>query len=704
MSFLRGKKSPGVAPDFTGLQLQTSVNTLPIPIVWGQTKLSANVIWYNNFKATAQTTKSSGKGGGGKSTVSGYTYSADLMMALCEGPIVGIGTIWKNQSTFSLASLGLSFLPGTTPQTVWGYLAANDPAQALSYQGTAWVGAGSYQLGASANIGNHNFEVIGVLAGTGINGVDADPALVISDFLTNAQYGVGFSGASINATTLFGASGDASLQTYCRALGLAFSPALINQEQSSSILTRWLQVLNCAAVWSGGQLKFIPYGDSVVAGNGYTFNPILSPIYNLTDLDFVDEKGSSDPVKVSRLDPFSLPTIQRLECFSRPNQYGATPVESRDQAQIELYGPRVGSTIQAHEICDPIVVGATVSQILLQRALYLRAHFTFKLSWEYCLLDPMDIVTISDVNLGLASFPVRLLSIEEDDKGLLTIVAEELTAGVSTAALYPTTAPISTPPNQGAPAAPVNTPVIFEPPPSLTGGIAQLWVGASGGVAGIADPNWGGAFVWASLDNVTYTQIATLTQPARQGLLTAPLALGSGFDTAHALAVNMAMSAGVLNGTTDSGAQSGVTISLVDNELLAYASATLSGANAYNLTRLQRGMYGSGAALHAVGAPFARLDGAIVQYNLPANYVGQTLWLKFQSFNVFGVGVQSLATCATYPYAPTGAGSADPIATQLASGLPVDLGLVSVPASVFDDFSSITAAPTGVLDLGNLTS
>ena len=75
-------------------------------------------------------------------------------------------------------------------------------------------------------IGNHNFEIIGVLAGTGVNGVDADPAQVINDFLTNAQYGAGFDPASIDATTLFGAGGDACLQTYCRAMGIAFSPAL----------------------------------------------------------------------------------------------------------------------------------------------------------------------------------------------------------------------------------------------------------------------------------------------------------------------------------------------------------------------------------------------------------------------------------------------------------------------------------------------
>ena len=77
-----------------------------------------------------------------------------------------------------------------------------------------------------------------------------------------------------------------------------------------------------------------------------------------------------------------------------------------------------------------------VAQTILQRALYVRAKFTFKLSWEYCLLDPMDIVTMTDANLGLSNYPVRIIAIEEDDNGLLAVTAEELVTGVSTPAFY----------------------------------------------------------------------------------------------------------------------------------------------------------------------------------------------------------------------------------------------------------------------------
>ena len=93
MGFLR--RSSNDKPDFTSLQVQTSTSTMPIPIVWGRNKIAPNLIWFANFKAVPE---SSGKGVGGKggilgggASASSYTYTADLMMALSEGPIVGVG-------------------------------------------------------------------------------------------------------------------------------------------------------------------------------------------------------------------------------------------------------------------------------------------------------------------------------------------------------------------------------------------------------------------------------------------------------------------------------------------------------------------------------------------------------------------------------------------------------------------------------------
>ncbi len=195
----------------------------------------------------------------------------------------------------------------------------------------------------------------------------------------------------------------------------------------------------------------------------------------------------------------------------------------------------------------------------------------------------------------------------------------------------------------------------------------------------------------------------------RQGYLTAALPLASGWDAADTLAVSLVESAGTLGGTSQAAAEAGATISLVDSELIAYETATLTTANAYNLTGLARGLSGTSPAYHSTGAAFSRIDSAVIQYNLPSNLLGQTLYFKFQSFNAFGAGAQELSACSVYTYTPTLASSSsgsssgaasDPIAAQLASGFALDLGSVVAGPKLADDFGSASATVTGVVDLG----
>ena len=878
MGFLRQSSNPANVWQYTGLNIQTSSNAVPITILYGTNRLSPNAIWTGGFYAIPQYQKSGGKGGGQQ--VQGYTYYTSFLMGLCEGPINNFqATILNQQYLYGLYGSGLEQATGgSTPQAPWGYLDAFFPYQALGYNGLAYVGAYNYNLGSSPNLPQFSF-VLGGITGAGnsiwdgnvVNFYDSDPALIIQDFLTNAQYGVLFPAASIDATTLLGVSGDFSYQTYCRASYLALSPCLTNQEAANSILARWLQLTNTAAVWSGGKLKFIPYGDSVVTNPGtsigsVTFNPNVTPVYDLADDDFVHEDGK-DPLEVVRSDPYASYNWQRLQINFRGGFYDAMPIDAWDQNAIELYGLRMASDITASEITDD-GVGQISAQLILQRGLYIRNTYNFKLSFEYCLLEPMDLVTVTDSGLGLTNVAIRITAIEEDDAGLLSVTAEEFPQGTATAVQYPvqTKSPNST--NQAVMPARVNRPTIFEPPSALTGGVAQVWAAVSGGVAtayllaetsangthstsqaavvsqpgpspgpaaaisfsvyaqagvrsalrlnfyngaanigcdfnlatgtagspdagitsaaiteipnstgtppfwfqctitgpmaatampafyilienpylttsytgtpgdgiyvwgaeygwtnpgsgivqppaflpafsavanatlatngvvtpegvsGVADPNWGGAFVWISTDGSTYGQIGTVLAPSRQGVLTAAM-----LSTDTSLSVTLEESGGQLLSGTAADAQNGVTLCLVDNELLAYQGATLLATpppNSYNLTGLVRGFYGTAAAAHSNGAPFTRVDNAIFQYNLPAAFVGVPLFLKFQSFNIFGQSVEDLSECAAYTYAPSGAGQAPgPVTQALVAGTSLDFGLASEVVSETDQWGIV---------------
>lgn len=661
MSFFGGaKNSASQQPVYTGLQIQTSINTLPIPPGWGRFRVSPNILWYANFQKHASS-QSGGKGGGGSSAQTTYTYSADIIMGICEGPISSIGQVWKDDTVYDgIAPLGLSLAYGNTPQTGWSYLYDNYPSQALAYPGTAYVCAANYDLGSGATLPNHNYEVLTPLAGTGANGVDADPAQIWDEFLTSVQYGVRFPASSINTATLYSSgaastTGDAALQTYCRAQGIALSPCITSVETAQSVAQRLAQLCNCAMVWSGGLWNFIPYGDSPITANGVTYLPNMTSVFNFDDDDYQGD-GSDDPLQCQVTDITEAYNVERLTIYDRANAYSATPVEARDESAVNLYGLRIDTSISAYEICDTNVA-AIVAQLILQRGLYIRNTYTFKLDWRYCGLDPMDIVTLTDANMGMNQVAVRITQIVEDDSGILTVTAEELPIGVATATLYPKQANSNGVDNSYTIASPVNPPVIFEPNANLTSAEPEIWIAASGSIGGVADPNWGGAQVWISTDNATYSYEGTITAPARQGVLLTDLPTFSGGnpDTADTLSVDLTMSGGELaSASSPANAAAGVTACYVDGEVVGFETATLTGGDQYALTVLYRGLYGTAVGGHAASTQFVRLDDAVLKLPLQSSYIGVTLFVKLASFNLLGTGLQNLADCVAYEFTPVG--------------------------------------------------
>lgn len=693
MSLFRTASSTVQVPRYTGLQVQTASSALPIPICYGTVRLAPNLIWNGAFRAFPQYSKSSGGKGGGHTNLSGYTYATSAMFAIGEGPVAGLGTVWRGGGSHVASDFLLSLFPGTTPQQPWGYLSASFPQAALGYGGTAYAATSYFDLGSEATIGTIAFEVMGRLTTSAVvNGHDADPALVVADFLTSPQYGVGFPAASLAAPT--GTSGDGSYQSWCRAAGLAISPCLADSESAATILARWLTLTGATAIWSGGLLRLVPFADAPVTGTladgtSWSFVPAVVPVMDLTDDDFVHEPDA-DPVLVTRSDPYAAPNVQRLEMLDRGNAYSATPVEARDQNAIDLYGPRPGSTVTAHEICD-LTVAATSAQLILARGLYVRNSYAFRLSWDCGLLEPMDLVTLTDANLGLARTPVRLTAISEGADGLLDVTAEEYPGTVASVAGYAVAGSVGAPLDRNVTPAPVNPPVIFEPPPELTGDAAQVWIGLSGGSKGVADPDWGGATVFVSTDNATYTAVGTVTGPAHQGVLAA--ALGAADPGAS---IGLAMSGAAL-----ALAGGGPPLALwIDGEIVSAQTAALTAASTYALGGLARRLYGQRGGAHAAGAAVLALDSAVFRYAIPTASIGQPLWLKFASFNLFGGAPQDLSTCTAYPITPIGSGLFGPVAQAIAVGTSSDDGLASGSANETDSFGLASDPYTELVDMG----
>src|SRR6516165_12774807 len=251
------------------LQFQTSQHGGVIPLVYGTTRLAGNLLDYDDFRATPGS-KTGGKGkggGGGKGGGQQYMYSASFIMGLCQGPIAGLGLAWWDKNIGTAAGLpSISSIDlGGDGQTIDPYWSSAHPAKAIGYSGTASIVFANYQLGNTATLPNFNFEVIGVgagAAGASPNGYDANPAQIVSDFLTNPRYGANFPSANLDPAMTSGAA--SSYASYCAALGLFLSPLLDQQQEAQQSLADITKVTNSAIVWSGALLKITPYGDHTV--------------------------------------------------------------------------------------------------------------------------------------------------------------------------------------------------------------------------------------------------------------------------------------------------------------------------------------------------------------------------------------------------------------------------------------------------------
>ncbi|WP_082768017.1 phage tail protein [Ectopseudomonas composti] len=90
-------KGPTVSgPRLSDLTVQTSTYGAFIPRIYGTVGISGNIVWLENnrLRETSRKKKSGGKGGGGSSTIETFSYSATFILALCQGPIVGVRRIW----------------------------------------------------------------------------------------------------------------------------------------------------------------------------------------------------------------------------------------------------------------------------------------------------------------------------------------------------------------------------------------------------------------------------------------------------------------------------------------------------------------------------------------------------------------------------------------------------------------------------------
>lgn len=676
-----GRANDPLVPS-TNPRIQTSVSGRPKTIGAGQNRTSGNVIWYDDYTAIATT--EGGKGGafaGGKGSPTGYTYSSSFIVGIGE-EIEAVATIINgNQFSFleapsaevlaALESIGLeptyddtfgaTFFLGTYAQTAWSYLVTAHPDAALAYRGDSYAAFANLNLDTSPTLPNFNFELRWPInSDVPALGPDANPADWIEACLTNTDWGIGFPAALLGTMLVY--------RAWCRANSLVISPVLDSQTALASHLMDVTRGTIAEFGWRNGKLDVVPYADQSVTANGYTVTSNAAPVYDFIASDFLEAPNSpgeeSSPVNVERRDPNLVNNAVRLQFLNRNTMYNPDTIYNQNDPQVVALGRVRCSDTKNYDFFCLEEAASNATALLLRREAVMQT-FYFRVGPQFILMEEMDVVTLTEERLGLVRQAVRIREIEEvieDGARSLAVTAEEYLGEVGPARQR-RQAPLGLGRNINQAPGDVNLPIIFEPTAALAGGL-EVWIA----VSGVDQDIWGGCNIWACSEaDGTYQKIATVQGDARMGVTTASLATiaeapsGQTVDNTNTLSVSLVESEGELTSGSATDMTALNTRCYVGGEIIAYQNAVLTGTNAYNLSPMVRGAYGSTIGAHASGSDFVRLDNQMVRYPFTPDRVGGQLYLKFQSFNVYGGGLQDLADIGSQVYQIQGTALSTPL-------------------------------------------
>jgi hypothetical protein len=598
-------------PKKTGVEIQTCAAGLVIPVIYGSARVGGNIILLHDYNSYPYENQEDSGG----TITTGYFYEIYLVLAICHGQIPGTyGRIWVN---------GNEQVSGPN---WWAYVEdlVNGSLSQDIFRGVAYFDVHYIQQD-DLVLPNMNWEVSGKNIISGL--LDANPADVLSDLLQSITYGAGFDSAYIYSPP-GGGNFFPTYHDYCLAVNILISLTLDNQRPIAEIMTEIIAATNSAPVWSQGVLNIIPYGDTEITGNGITYSPNMSPLYDLTDDDFIAPEGTP-PIIMFKKRQSDIYNSLKLEYLNRDNAYSPDVVIAADLLSINLHGLREASSLTTHFFANG-TFARNAAQLALQRMIKIKTQYKFNLGWKYIVLDPMDLVTLTDTTLGLSRQLVRIIEIEEDEEGTLSFTAEEVPFCAS-APLYGFQANPGYTPPYNAPAPSTWPPIVFEPPDLLAGDVnsPEIWMLISG------PDNWGGCDIYYSNDNAIYTKIGTINGMAIKGWI-----LGNISESATSATVLLDNNQQIIS-ASDLDFLLLNSLMIIDQELCAYGTATLLGPNLYSIT-ISRGAWGSIPVPHANNAQFGIINKLTVKFPYPISSVGSIVYFKFPSWNKYGGGKQSV--------------------------------------------------------------
>ena len=331
---------------------------------------------------------------------------------------------------------------------------------------------------------------------------DVLPGDVCRMLLTHRSMGARLDSSVLDATSW------GRFDSYCRATGVYISLVQVQQGAAWPLVCEILESCNAMPFYSAGTIKVAVRETATVTNGVDTYIPPPEHAGPAMEIDPDHLRGA---VRLKRRSTTDRRNVLPVSYKDRGRNYNDVPFEAQDPAGVGRFGQAKAQT-QSWPWVTSSAVASRLAWLRLLREVRDLVTYEFEVDGRYRLLEPGDIVTLSDPGNRIAARPVRITRIQESGSWI-RMEAESVRVSVTPEGSLP--APDPEPfPTTVAPS--VNSPIVFAAPASLTGGTPEVWALLSWPDGCV------GCKAQASLDNgATWADIGACTTESPTGWLLA---------------------------------------------------------------------------------------------------------------------------------------------------------------------------------------
>jgi hypothetical protein len=286
----------------------------------------------------------------------------------------------------------------------------------------------------------------------------AYPPYVVRDVLTNPRYGFNFNDADVITNAGLNGNVSSSYDNYCLAdhsdgtnatniqaanqlFGLTVARTVDSGLTGDTVLQELMDATNSRVVYSRGKVYIIPDGKEELFVGSYAdatgsnvrymgiyyppYSAYLSPVETtkVVGVDDLIKYGNDDPIEIIRVPDVEIYNAIQIKFRNMFANYNETVVEHIDYADSNLRG------VKRKQISNSWITNPNqalwLARLVVDKNLNNRNSYRFTLGPRWALLEPTDILTLTEAVTGVSNVKVRINSIEENDDGSLKIDATE---------------------------------------------------------------------------------------------------------------------------------------------------------------------------------------------------------------------------------------------------------------------------------------